>query len=103
MIFISGTVGMLMKTWHTKDVESYSWWSIMLNNAGNLVYWVYILSLPFGPIYFLHGFYTIATLLMGCWCHIYRKRPETAKRITGTIKRVTQTLTMSVVPRDENV
>ena len=92
LIFMSGTMSMLGKTWHTKDVSSYSMSAMWLNNFGNLVHWVYVLSLPLGPIYLLHGFYTIATILMLVWCLVYRHHPATAKRITQSIKRVTQTM-----------
>ena len=34
------------------------------SNLGNLIYWLYIASLPFGPIWILQGFFTISTALM---------------------------------------
>lgn len=76
-------MSMLGKTWHTKAVSSYSLSAMWLNNFGNLVHWVCVL------IYLLHGFYTIATILMLVWCLVYRHYPTTAKRITQSIKRVT--------------
>jgi hypothetical protein len=42
-----------------------------LANVGNLIYAVYVLSLPFGPVWALHGFHLGATGLMLFWylCH----------------------------------
>lgn len=64
----------------------------MLNNAGNLIYWFYVLSLPFGPIYFLHGFYTVATVTMAVWYRLYRQHPQVVRRITQSMRRITQTM-----------
>jgi hypothetical protein len=50
-----------------------------VNNIGNLFYWLYVISLPFGPIYFLHGFFTLVSLLMLIWYLAYRTRPEPMK------------------------
>jgi hypothetical protein len=66
-VFISSTVPMLTKAFKTRDMKSYSFANITLSNVGNLVHWVYISHLPFGPIWFLHGFYTLTTLFMLAW------------------------------------
>jgi hypothetical protein len=58
---------MLWKAYQTKDLKSYSLGYLVMGNAGNLVHWVYVSSLPFGPIWFLHGFYTLVTALMLFW------------------------------------
>ena len=63
-IFIGSNVPMLWKAYQTKDLHSYSKLNIILANIGNLVYWVYVLNLPIGPIYLLHFFYTITSLIM---------------------------------------
>ena len=92
LIFMLGTVTMLKKAWSTRDVRSYSLGQLVLNNIGNLVHWLYISSLPFGPIWLLHGFFTISTILMLIWCIMYRYAPEAVeKRTTETLQRVTQT------------
>lgn len=64
IIFISANVPMVLKAFRTRDLSSYSFANIAMCNLGNLFYWFYVFSLPFGPIWFLHGFYTIATLSM---------------------------------------
>ena len=64
LIFAGSYVPMLWKVAGTRDVSSYSWSNIMLANIGNLVHWLYIASLPPGPLWLLHTFYTLASLLL---------------------------------------
>jgi uncharacterized protein with PQ loop repeat len=64
MIFVTSNLPMLFKAFKTKDLKSYSSVNIVLSNVGNLLYWLYVVSLPVGPIWFLHGFSTLSTLLM---------------------------------------
>lgn len=75
LIFAAGSVDMVVKAWRTKDLRSYSFGQILLNNIGNLFYWLYVLSLPFGPIYFMHGFFTLVSLLMLIGYFAYRPAP----------------------------
>jgi len=63
-IFVSSNFPMLWRVYQTKDMHSYSWLNIALANAGNLVHWLYIVSLPLGPIWVLHTFYTVTSILM---------------------------------------
>lgn len=67
VIFASSNIPMLMKVAKTHDLSSYSLTYIIFNNVGNIVHWIYIALLPFGPIWFLHGFYTLSTLMMLLW------------------------------------
>jgi hypothetical protein len=64
VIFVSSNFPMLWKAYKTKDMDSYSWLNILLANAGNLIYWLYIVSLPLGPVWLLHIFYTVTSILM---------------------------------------
>ncbi len=64
LIFAGSKIPMLMKAFKTKDVGSYSQGQIVLSVAGNLMYWLYVISLPVGPIWFLQGFFTISDILM---------------------------------------
>lgn len=66
-IFVSSNLPMLFKAIKTRDLKSYSLGNLVLSNLGNLIHWVYVTSLPFGPIWFLHGFYTLVTALMLIW------------------------------------
>ncbi|HEX9921363.1 MAG TPA: PQ-loop domain-containing transporter [Anaerolineae bacterium] len=63
-IFVSSNLPMLWKAYRTKDMHSYSWLNIFLANTGNLIYWLYVVSLPPGPIWLLHTFYTVTSILM---------------------------------------
>lgn len=67
LIFLVSSLPMLIKAWRTRDLRSYSPVNISLANVGNLTYWLYIYSLPFGPAWLLHGFNTLSTLLMLVW------------------------------------
>ncbi|MFF2554772.1 hypothetical protein ACFVUS_27475 [Nocardia sp. NPDC058058] len=66
-VFASSTLPMLVKARRTRDVRSYSPANIALANIGNLVYMVYVLDLPPGPIWALHLFHTISSALMLIW------------------------------------
>jgi uncharacterized protein with PQ loop repeat len=81
LMFVSSNLPMVGKAFRTKDLSSYSFGHILLSNIGNLVYWLYVLSLPAGPIWFLHGFFTVTTALM-LVCYLrYRQlwaTPQTA-------------------------
>jgi hypothetical protein len=65
--FVIGTLPMLLKAAKTRDLSSYSLGNIVLANVGNVVNTVYILSLPPGPVWALHGFNLVATALMLFW------------------------------------
>ena len=67
LIFASSNIPMLVKAYRTQDLKSYSPLYLLLSNFGNLIHWFYIVSLRFGPIWFLHAFFTIACLLMLIW------------------------------------
>lgn len=96
LIFAAGSMDMLVKAWRTKDLRSYSLGQIVLNNVGNLFYWLYVLSLPFGPIYFMHGFFTLVSLLMLVWYFAYRKVPKTTKQMPEQFQQVTSSIQANV-------
>ncbi len=64
MIFAASNVPMLVKVLRTRDLRSYSATNLMLANVGNVIHWLYIASLPFGPVWLLHGYFTVTTALM---------------------------------------
>lgn len=66
-IFVLSQLPMLFKAWRTKDLASYSFGNIALANCGNGLYSVYVFSLPFGPVWALHGFHLSSTALMLYW------------------------------------
>jgi uncharacterized protein with PQ loop repeat len=73
-IFISSNLPMLFKAFKTKDLSSYSLGYLVLGNVGNTVYWLYVISLPIGPVWFLQAFFSIASALMlFCYLHYEKK------------------------------
>ena len=73
VMFVSSNLPMLFKAFKTKNLKSYSLGHIALSNLGNLIYWLYIASLPFGPVWILQGFFTVSTALMLFWYLRYEK------------------------------
>ncbi|WP_405216440.1 hypothetical protein [Agrococcus sp. Ld7] len=63
-LFAAANLPMVEKAVRTRDLSSYSLWSLLLGNVGNAVHTVYVLSLPFGPIWLLHGFYLVTMAVM---------------------------------------
>lgn len=76
-LFVASTLPMLAKARRTRDLASYSLGNLLLANVGNLVHSVYVLSLPPGPIWALHGFYTATSLTMLAWFLRYAVRRTT--------------------------
>ena len=64
LVFVSSHVPMLLKAYRTGDLHSYSSANLIMVNAGNLIYWLYVSSLPAGPIWVLHTFYTVSSALL---------------------------------------
>jgi uncharacterized protein with PQ loop repeat len=75
-IFVMSTLPMLLKAFNTKDLKSYSFTNIMLSNIGNLIYAMYVYSLPVGPVWVLHGFNLVTTGLMLFWYLRYEARSK---------------------------
>lgn len=75
VIFAASATPMLLKAMRTKDLGSYSPINLVLANVGNLVHTVYVVNLPVGPVWFLHGFYLASTALMLMWYIRYSPRP----------------------------
>ena len=66
-LFIASHLPMLSRAAKTKDLHSYSFASLLLSNLGNLCYWGYVSTLPIGPIWVMHAFYTVTAALMLAW------------------------------------
>jgi uncharacterized protein with PQ loop repeat len=64
LIFVSSNLPSLYKAFKTKDMKSYSLGQIFMGNVGNWVYWLYVRSLPMGPVWYLQAFFTTASGLM---------------------------------------
>ncbi len=63
-IFVGSYLPMLVKAARTRDLSSYSRSSLVLANVGNLVQTAYVVTLPIGPIWGMHAFYLLATVVM---------------------------------------
>lgn len=63
-IFIGSNFPMLYKALATRNLHSYSLSQIGMANVGNLIHWLYMMALPVGPIWILHGFHTAVALVM---------------------------------------
>lgn len=72
VLFVASYLPMLHKAWRTRDLSSYSVGNLAVANIGNAVHTVYVLSLPVGPIWALHGFYLASTVVMLWWWLRYR-------------------------------
>jgi hypothetical protein len=64
VLFAASLLPMLRKAWQTKDLRSYSLDSLLLTNVANVVHSVYVFDLPPGPIWFLHAFYLLASIVL---------------------------------------
>jgi hypothetical protein len=73
-IFICSNFPMLLKAFKTKDLSSYSLGHLTLGTLGNTIYWLYVFSLPLGPIWFLQAFFTMASVsMLICYLHYEKK------------------------------
>jgi len=86
-LFAMSYLPMLVKAARTKDLSSYSLGNLAITNVGNVVYSLYVFSLPFGPIWFLHSFYLVASALMLVWFLRYRAGQQ------GTPRRAPESAT----------
>ena len=73
VIFAGSMLPMLVKACRTKDLSSYSLGNIALANVGNAVHSVYVFHLPAGPVWVLHSFYLVSTVLMLAWYLRYER------------------------------
>lgn len=66
-LFAVGTLPMLTKAFRTKNLASYSLGNILLSNVGNVIYSIYVFSLPPGPVWFLHSYNLLTSGIMMVW------------------------------------
>jgi hypothetical protein len=67
ILFASSALPMVVRAIRTRDLASYSPANLVLANVGNAVHCIYLVHLPPGPIWFLHGFYVVTSALMLLW------------------------------------
>lgn len=73
VVFAISNLPMLSKALRTRDVSSYSLPSVGMINAANVVYSLYVFSLPLGPIWALHSFYVVSCAVMLVLCLAQRR------------------------------
>jgi nitronate monooxygenase len=66
--FAISNLPMLAKALRTRDVSSYSLSSLVIINAANVLYSVYVFTLPPGPVWALHTFYLVSCAIMLMLC-----------------------------------
>ncbi|WP_353807877.1 hypothetical protein [Agromyces sp. SYSU T00194] len=84
VLFATANLPMVVKAVRSRDLASYSLPALLLGNVGNLFHTVYITTLPFGPVWVLHGFYLVTMLAMLVMYlryrvgsrHVRRERPD---------------------------
>ena len=64
LMFVASNLPMVVRAARTHDLKSYSRGYLVLVNAGNAVYTLYVVSLPAGPIWLLHLVYTAVSAFM---------------------------------------
>lgn len=109
-MFALGNIPMLVKAARTRSLSSYSQLQLTLVSTANVIHWVYISSLPLGPIWFLHGFHSVATALMFGWYLRYesprRSRGDRSAEVRGcreVLARQVRTAVSAAVARVDSV
>lgn len=64
LLFVLSNLPMVVRALRTRNLASYSLTHIALSNVGNLLHWLYVLTLPVGPVWVLHGFNSAVAALM---------------------------------------
>ena len=75
VVFVVSNLPMVLKAVRTRDVSSYSLSSMAMINGANVVYSLYVFSLPLGPIWALHTFYLVSCGIMLALCLRNRRSP----------------------------
>src|SRR5450432_1621816 len=80
-IFAVSTMPMVLKAARTRDLSSYSGGNLVLSNLGNVLYAIYVFSMPMGPAWALYGFnLTVSATMLVYWLR-YRAPRQQHKRL----------------------
>jgi len=82
-IFMLSQLPMLAKACRTRNLTSYSFANIGLANLGNLLYAVYVVHVPLGPVWAIHGFNSTTSGLMLFWYLRHGRRTPVRDRRTA--------------------
>jgi hypothetical protein len=74
-LFTVSLAPMVWRAARTRDLGAYSLGNLVLSATGNMVHTVYVLSLPAGPLWVLHGVYLVTTAQMLVWKIRHPGRP----------------------------
>ncbi len=96
VVFAVSNLPMLRKALRTRDVSSYSLPSMIMINGANVVYSLYVFTLPFGPIWGLHTFYVVSCAIMLVLCLRQRRAAAATAAVPG---RSPSAVTPSEEPR----
>lgn len=67
LLFVGSALPMLVRAGRTRDLSSYSPANLIIANVGNLAQTVYVITLPPGPLWLMHGFNVVVSALMLLW------------------------------------
>jgi uncharacterized protein with PQ loop repeat len=99
VVFAVSNLPMLRKALRTRDVSSYSLPSMIMINGANVVYSMYVFTLPLGPIWGLHTFYVVSCAIMLVLCVRQRRAGSAPDSLADTDTATgTQTVTVDVAP-----
>jgi hypothetical protein len=84
-IFAVSTMPMVLKAARTRDLSSYSGGNLLLSNLGNVLYAIYVFSMPMGPAWALYGFnLTVSATMLVYWLQYRTSRPRTRVATAST-------------------
>jgi hypothetical protein len=87
-IFAVSTMPMVLKAARTQDLSSYSGGNLVLSNLGNVLYAIYVFSMPMGPAWALYGFnLTVSATMLVYWLRYRTPRPRHEGRELRSIAR----------------
>ncbi len=67
LLFVGSALPMLIRARRTRDLSSYSPANLIIANVGNLAQSIYVITLPPGPLWLMHGFNVVVSALMLLW------------------------------------
>lgn len=67
LLFVGSALPMLVRAGRTRDLSSYSPANLIIANVGNLAQTIYVITIPPGPIWLMHGFNVVVSALMLLW------------------------------------
>ncbi|MFF7146309.1 hypothetical protein ACFZB5_34915 [Streptomyces nodosus] len=88
ILFVASTLPMIMKAFRTRDLSSYSGGNLILSNTGNLLYGIYVVSLPAGPAWVLYAFnLSVSATMLTLWL-CYRSAHRARACVTEVVAPV---------------